>query len=66
LYSKKAKPTCIDAHRKPEDVFRVNQKPSSICQLLEQMENVAEKLIAEKVKNFFYQTTTVILSRNRL
>jgi hypothetical protein len=35
------------AHRKPVDVARVHQKPPSIFQLLDQLENVAEKLIAE-------------------
>jgi hypothetical protein len=37
----------VYAHRKSGDATQAHQKPPGIFQLLDQLENVAEKLLAE-------------------
>jgi hypothetical protein len=47
IYSTEEKPTFFNATRNLGDAVQAHRKPPSIFQLLDQLENVAEKLLAE-------------------
>jgi hypothetical protein len=47
LLTQKSEKKLFNVHRKPGDVTRVDQKPASIFQLIDLLENVTEKLQAE-------------------